>query len=495
MSFDPRAIRPAEGPPCVLVVDDDKRVLELLEVAFTAHGFRVLTVSDGDEALRRVASERPDLVVLDIRLPKKNGLDVCEQIRRHPEDADLPVIVVSATVETEMRLQAFRRGADDFVTKPFSPKELVARVRRLLARTGAAARAEQRTRDLERELERARGESARAHAEAQRERGLREIAFGFGLELQRERDPDVLARRVLHAVRTRFGLGVAALLAPAPPDGAFLPLAVRGDELDRVAGLAVAPAGELARFVAAIGRPVRRREIEALPELRAELPPLVAAGAALVVPLRGPAGLEGLIVTDERRDGRDLTSEEIERLRGLGEIAAVAMRNALSARAQADAALAALAARAASGPAADAREEALDLVLRAARATLLPPRERALLAHGARLGSWGVTIEAESALETIARAGERSYPDDLRRLMRRAHGLEACGPECPPEESRAATLLAFAWTLADARHEGMAPDPALARALDAVRPDAATRQSLVAAAREAGLPAGDVTVG
>lgn len=494
MSLDPRAIRPAEGPPCVLVVDDDRRVLELLEVAFTAHGFRVLTVSDGDEALRCVASERPDLVVLDIRLPKKNGLDVCEQIRHHPEDADLPVIVVSATVETEMRLQAFRRGADDFVTKPFSPKELVARVRRLLARTGAAARAEQRTRDLERELDRARGESARAHAEARRERGLREIAFGFGLELQRERDPDALARRLLHAVRTRFGMGVAALLAPAPPEGALTPFAVRGDGLDRVAGLVVARDGELARFAAALGRPLSRREIEALPELRPELPPLVAAGLSLVVPLRGPEGLEGLILTDERRDGRDLAPEEIERLRGLCEIAAVAMRNALCARAQTDVALAALAARIA-GDGQAARAEALDLVQRAARATLLPPRQAALLAHGVRLGSSGVSAQTDAELDALAAAGDSSYPGDLRRLLRRAHRLEACDAECPPEESRAATLLAVALAIAGARASGATLDAALAGALDAERPDFATRQALFSAAREAGVGAGGITVG
>ena len=145
----------ANTGPRILVVDDDKRVLELLEIAFSNQGFRVLMASDGDEAIRSAAHDKPDLIVLDVRLPRRSGLDVCELLRRDQPDGGVPIVVVSAAVETETRLQAFARGADDFLPKPFSPKELVARVRRLLARTTEARDARRRVVDLERELGRA----------------------------------------------------------------------------------------------------------------------------------------------------------------------------------------------------------------------------------------------------------------------------------------------------------------------------------------------------
>ena len=73
--------KPATAP-LILVVDDDRRVVELLQIALTAHGFRVMTASDGEEAVRRALADRPDLVVLDVRLPRKSGLEVCEMLRQ-----------------------------------------------------------------------------------------------------------------------------------------------------------------------------------------------------------------------------------------------------------------------------------------------------------------------------------------------------------------------------------------------------------------------------
>src|SRR5438552_16086516 len=128
----------------ILVVDDDRRVRELLEVALTAHGFAVITASDGEEAVKRAIAERPDLVVLDVRLPKKSGLEVCETLRGDPEDPSVPIILVSAAAETDARLQAFSRGADDYLAKPFSPKELIARIKRLLARNAETRAARHR---------------------------------------------------------------------------------------------------------------------------------------------------------------------------------------------------------------------------------------------------------------------------------------------------------------------------------------------------------------
>src|SRR5206468_11147810 len=95
--------------PSILVVDDDRRVVELLSIALGAYGYRVLQALDGDEALRVALRERPDLVVLDVRLPRKSGFEVCERLRQDPDDPHVPIIMVSAAAETESRLQGLAR--------------------------------------------------------------------------------------------------------------------------------------------------------------------------------------------------------------------------------------------------------------------------------------------------------------------------------------------------------------------------------------------------
>ena len=137
------SVVPAAGkPPSILVVDDDRRVVELLAIALGAYGFRVLQAADGEEALQLAQRERPDLVVLDVRLPRKSGYEVCERLRQDPDDPHIPIIMVSAAVETEARLQGLARGADDYVPKPFHLEEVLARIRALLRRSAGHAKSE-----------------------------------------------------------------------------------------------------------------------------------------------------------------------------------------------------------------------------------------------------------------------------------------------------------------------------------------------------------------
>ena len=107
--------------PLVLVADEDLRVVELLAFAFQANHFRVSVTQDGDEALRRAQTEKPDLVVADVRLPKRGGLELCDLLRRDPEQGDVPILLLSAANDTESRVEALAHGADGFMSKPFSP--------------------------------------------------------------------------------------------------------------------------------------------------------------------------------------------------------------------------------------------------------------------------------------------------------------------------------------------------------------------------------------
>lgn len=115
----------------VLVVDDDAKTVDLVKLYLNRDGYRVITASDGDEALRLARENQPDLIVLDLMLPGMNGLDVCRVLR---EESEVPIIMLTALTTDEDRLKGLELGADDYVTKPFSPRELAARVRAVLRR-------------------------------------------------------------------------------------------------------------------------------------------------------------------------------------------------------------------------------------------------------------------------------------------------------------------------------------------------------------------------
>ena len=120
----------------ILVVDDEPRITRLVRDYLENAGFAVTAAHDGPEALMRARTERPDLVVLDLGLPGLDGLDVTRSLRR---DSGVPIIMLTARDDEADRIVGLELGADDYVTKPFSPRELVARVRAVLRRRDAAA--------------------------------------------------------------------------------------------------------------------------------------------------------------------------------------------------------------------------------------------------------------------------------------------------------------------------------------------------------------------
>ena len=115
----------------VLVVDDDVKTVELVKLYLNRDGYRVYTAYEGNEALRLARENHPDLIVLDIMLPGIDGLEICRILR---DESDVPIIMLTALTANDDRLRGLDLGADDYVTKPFSPRELAARVRAVLRR-------------------------------------------------------------------------------------------------------------------------------------------------------------------------------------------------------------------------------------------------------------------------------------------------------------------------------------------------------------------------
>lgn len=131
--------------PRLLLVEDDPALAELLEFRFRSEGYDVRVTPDGDEALILAAEEVPDLVILDWMIEGTSGIEVCRRLRRDKATAHVPIVMLTARGEEDDRIRGLETGADDYVTKPFSPRELLARVSAILRRIRPALAGEEIT--------------------------------------------------------------------------------------------------------------------------------------------------------------------------------------------------------------------------------------------------------------------------------------------------------------------------------------------------------------
>ena len=129
--------------PRLLLVEDDRALADLVTFHFERAGFAVTRTGDGEEALILVDEVKPDIVILDWMIEGISGIEVCRRLRRKPQSANLPIVMLTARGEEEDRIRGLETGADDYVTKPFSPKELVARVGAIMRRIRPAIAGEQ----------------------------------------------------------------------------------------------------------------------------------------------------------------------------------------------------------------------------------------------------------------------------------------------------------------------------------------------------------------
>ena len=149
MTTDRRRALPGAGQPGrprlgrVLLVEDEQDVAELIRYNLTKEGYDVILSANGNEALRLAREHRPDVLLLDIMVPQLNGWEVCRRLKKDPDLSQIPVIMVSGRVEEGDKVLGFEVGADDYVTKPFSPRELLARIKAVMRR-----RAPQLTEDV-----------------------------------------------------------------------------------------------------------------------------------------------------------------------------------------------------------------------------------------------------------------------------------------------------------------------------------------------------------
>ena len=118
----------------MLIVEDEEALLDLLKFNFNKEGYKIDTATDGETALEKILNKPPDIIILDWMLPELSGIELCRRIRKHKEHKNIPIIMLTAKGEEEDKLRGLETGADDYITKPFSINELVARVKAVLRR-------------------------------------------------------------------------------------------------------------------------------------------------------------------------------------------------------------------------------------------------------------------------------------------------------------------------------------------------------------------------
>jgi two-component system alkaline phosphatase synthesis response regulator PhoP len=122
----------------ILVVDDEIYIVHILDFSLGMEGYEVVTALDGEQALEKVAQQKPDLIVLDIMMPKLDGYETCKALKSNAETKDIPVILLSAKGRNVDQKVGFEVGADDYITKPFSPRKLVDRINAILGQPSRA---------------------------------------------------------------------------------------------------------------------------------------------------------------------------------------------------------------------------------------------------------------------------------------------------------------------------------------------------------------------
>jgi len=324
----------AKAKRTILVIDDDRRVLELLQISLTQNGFRVAIAPTGEDGLEMVRKEPPDLVILDLRLPRKTGFEVCAALKSAKDTAHIPIIMVSASAEVDSRLQGLMHGADDYMTKPFSPKELLIKVRRIFERLERTEHLATKNKELESEVARNREDLVVRNKELRFQVYSLETLMGLTHQLNSSLEMDDLLGTLILSVMGQLRVGSACLFLtderehPTRLEASTF----KGIKEEQARSIGFAYGGAFARALLPIsgdeGRPIRLAEVEDDPALEAEVGSLFAAGFTVVAPVLMKQRLTAILAVGEKVGGQEFHTVDLEMLKSLSESAGIAIENA-----------------------------------------------------------------------------------------------------------------------------------------------------------------------
>jgi len=334
------SLRPTTDPASqktkrtILVVDDDRRVIDLLQISLTQNGYKVNTALTGEDGLESVRREPPDLIILDLRLPKKTGFEVCAALKSSKDTAHIPIVMVSASAEVDARLQGLMHGADDYLTKPFSPKELLIKVRRIFERIEKTELLSTKNRELETEVARNREDLLVRNKELRFQVYSLETLMELTHQLNSSLDLDYTLNTLILSVVGQLRVNSACLfLTDDREDPKRLDACTfKGLKEESARGISFYYAGPFVRALLPLDgediQPHRLADLEHDTDLDGEVGALFAAGLTLVCPVVMKQRLAAILAVGEKVSGQEFQAHDLEMLRVLSESAGMAIENA-----------------------------------------------------------------------------------------------------------------------------------------------------------------------
>ena len=312
----------------MLLVDDDPNVIEILTESLRGKGYEIESASDGEEALAKFDSFQPDLVVLDVVLPKKDGFEVCDEIRARDVHRDVPVIMISASSIQDSMLKGFRSGAQDYIKKPFSLKEVLAKIENYLTQVHRKKNLREQNLLLEDEVQKGHADYARINRELKKKILDMRSLFGLSQDLNRLRDPEELIRIFCLTVIGQLGVSSVALFYAFDELDDYLSYA-GGNAVSNNVLQSVRLSREIALSKYLLGKPsVMRLAEDGLPvDAKREAEFLIRFGLDYAYPLIVKSRLIGIVFIGAKVNRQKYTVNDTELFKSICASAATGLEN------------------------------------------------------------------------------------------------------------------------------------------------------------------------
>jgi len=311
----------------ILLVDDDLKILEILEESLHRQGYRVNTANNGRQALQSFEINNPELVVLDMMLPDMNGLEVMEQMRESPRHPDIPIVILSANGDVDVRLAGLEGGAEDYLVKPVPMKEFCTKIEKVLDRTARDKQLRERQNVLESQLTQGKESYSQVSKDLKRQLFSMKTLFSVSQDLNRVLETDELVNVVSLTLIGELQVSSMALFSlERENDECFNLLGVKGFSDAKFAGIQVKRDCEFASLVGEnqiphkITRNPDRNWARILPDLR-------LAVFEYVTPIQVKGQIKGFVFTGPKLTGEDYTNYDKDMLTFITNSAGIGMEN------------------------------------------------------------------------------------------------------------------------------------------------------------------------
>ena len=312
----------------ILVVDDDPNVVEILTESLRGKGYKTESAYSGTEAVEKYDSFQPDLVILDILLPEKNGFEVCDEIRTRDTHRDVPIIIISANSIPDSMVRVFSAGAQDYIKKPFSIKEITAKIENFLSQANKRKDLREQNLLLEGEVLKGQEDYVRVNRSLKKKVLDMRTLFGLSQDLNRLMDPEELINIFSLTVIGQLGIESVSLFYAFDESSSYLSYAGgKGSQSGILASIRLSREVGLSRQLLKIQDILSLSNVSLDAEAEREAEFLLNFGFDLCFPLIVKSRLTGIIFIGKKINGQEYTKEELELFKSICNSAATGLEN------------------------------------------------------------------------------------------------------------------------------------------------------------------------